>query len=68
MKGDIHPKVGAGMFAGALVAFVLAIIKLKFGVDLSGQEANLVILVTAGVGYWMPSETTETQPVLPKKE
>lgn len=62
----IHPKVGVGMFVGALVSFTLAMLKLKYNIDLAGQESNLIVLVTAFASYMMPSDSP-TQDVPPKQ-
>ena len=52
---SIHPKVGVGLFAGAVTSFVLAIARSKFDIDLGGQETNLTIIITAIAGYLMPN-------------
>ena len=46
-----HAKVSASVFAGAVTAFVLSVAKSKAGLDLSGQGANLTMIVMAIVGY-----------------
>lgn len=49
-----HSKVSAAVFAGAVTSFVLSVAKSKFGIDLSGQESNLTMIVMAVVGYMVP--------------
>jgi len=51
----IHPKVAISVYAGAVVSFALAVIKAKWGLDLSGQEATLTFLVSGAAAYLMPS-------------
>ena len=46
-----HTPVTSGVFAGALASFILATLKARYGLDLAGQEANLLIIVMGGVGY-----------------
>jgi hypothetical protein len=48
-----HAPVTVALIANALVAVVLAILKQKFNIDFSGQEANLQVLATAA-GYLVP--------------
>jgi len=43
------------MFAGACSSVLIAVCK-KNGVDLAGQEENLMVIVSAIAGYLMPSE------------
>jgi len=45
-----HAPVTVALIANALVAVGLAIAKQRFGVDFSGQEANLQVIATAA-GY-----------------
>lgn len=51
----IHPKVGMATVAGAFVATLIGIAKAKWGVDLSGYEANLTVLAVFAAGYITPS-------------
>jgi len=51
----VHPKVAVTMFAGACSSVLIAVCK-KNGVDLAGQEENLMVIVSAIAGYLMPSE------------
>ena len=48
-----HAPVTVALVAGAAVNVLIAVVKAKFGVDFSGQEANLIVLATA-VGYLVP--------------
>jgi len=47
-----HAPVTASLVAGAVVSILIAIAKAKFGLDLSGQEGNLTLIVGALVGYY----------------
>lgn len=51
----IHPKVGIPAIVGAVVAIIMGVAKQNFGVDLSGYEANIMLVVTAVAGYLTPS-------------
>lgn len=50
-----HAPVTVALFANAAVAVLLAVLQQRFGVDFSGQEANLQVLAT-GVGYLVASK------------
>lgn len=50
----IHPKVAAGAVAGIAVATLMNIAKAHWGIDLSGQEANITILITALAAHYTP--------------
>ena len=45
-----HAPVTVALVANALVAIILAVLKQRYNVDFSGQEANLQVLAT-GLGY-----------------
>jgi len=45
-----HAPVTVALVANAAVAILLAVLKQRYGVDFSGQEANLQVLAT-GLGY-----------------
>lgn len=45
-----HAPVTVALFASALVSLFLALLKAKYQIDLSGQEANLQTLAI-GAGY-----------------
>ena len=47
-----HSPVTVAVFANAFVAVVIAILKQRYGVDFSGQEANLQLLAT-GAGFFV---------------
>jgi hypothetical protein len=48
-----HAPVTVALVASALASSAIALVKAKFGVDFSGQEANLTVLATAA-GYLVP--------------
>lgn len=48
-----HAPVTVALIASSAVAVLIAVAKAKFGVDFSGQEANLTVLATA-IGYLVP--------------
>lgn len=50
-----HAPVTAAVFASAFTAVLIAVLKSRYGVDFSGQEANLQTLAI-GVGYWVQSK------------
>ena len=45
-----HAPVTVALVANAVVAILLAVLKQRYGVDFSGQEANLQVLAT-GIGF-----------------
>jgi len=45
-----HAPVTVALVANAAVAILLAVLKQRYGVDFSGQEANLQVLAT-GLGF-----------------
>jgi hypothetical protein len=47
--------VTVALVANAICAIVIAVAKQRFGVDFSGQEANLQVLAT-GLGYFVSQE------------
>ena len=49
-KPQNHAPVTVALVANALVAIILAVLKQRYNVDFSGQEANLQVLAT-GLGY-----------------
>lgn len=51
---EIHPKVGIPLFVGSLVAFTLNVAKARWGIDLTAESANLIVIVTFIVGYLTP--------------
>ena len=53
---NIHPKVSATVFAGACAALIIAILKRGLGIDLTGMEANLMVIISGIAGYWFPGE------------
>ena len=62
MANAINPKVAISAFAGAVVSFGIFMSKSKFGLDLSGQEANLIVIVMALVGWLVPDSTSQGGP------
>lgn len=46
-----HAPVTASLVAGAATSVLIALGKAKYGLDLSGQEGNLTLLIGALVGY-----------------
>jgi hypothetical protein len=46
-----HTPVTSAVFAGAVSSFILATMKARFGLDLAGQEGNLLIIIMGLVGY-----------------
>jgi hypothetical protein len=57
----INAKVGISAFAGAVVSFILFMVKSRLGFDLSGQESNLIVIVMALVGWLVPDGKLLTQ-------
>lgn len=51
---EVHPKVALPVFAGSLVAVVLTTLKMRWGIDLSAESNNLIILVMGVIGYYTP--------------
>ena len=49
-----HAPVTVALVANAAVAILLAVLKQRYGVDFSGQEANLQVLAT-GLGFLVQS-------------
>jgi hypothetical protein len=47
-----HAPVTVALFASALVSVILALLKAKYNIDLSGQESNLQTLAI-GAGYFV---------------
>lgn len=45
-----HAPVTVALLANAIVGVLLALLKAKYGIDFSGQEANLQVIATAA-GY-----------------
>jgi hypothetical protein len=54
-KVENHAPVTVALVANAAVAILLAILKERYGVDFSGQEANLQVLAT-GLGFLVQSK------------
>jgi hypothetical protein len=52
-----HPKVSASIFGGALASLIIGTLKARYGLDLAGQETNLMIVVMGAVGYMAPGST-----------
>jgi len=50
-----HAPVTVALVANAAVAILLAVLKQRYGVDFSGQEANLQVLAT-GLGFLVQSK------------
>ena len=50
-----HAPVTVALVANAFVAILLAVLKQRYGVDFSGQEANLQVLAT-GLGFLVQSK------------
>lgn len=48
-----HAPVTVALFASALVSVLIALLKARYGLDLSGQEANLQTLAI-GAGFFVP--------------
>jgi hypothetical protein len=48
---DDHSAISMAIFAGACANVVIALAKARWGVDFSGQEGNLTILVMGITGY-----------------
>lgn len=51
---DIHPKVALPILAGSVLNIIMGVAKAN-GLDLSGYEADLTILVMGAIGYYVPS-------------
>ena len=54
MANAVNPKVAVSAFAGAVVSFGIFMSKARLGLDLGGQEANLIVIVMALVGWIVP--------------
>jgi hypothetical protein len=52
-----HAPVTVALVANAAVAILLAVLKQRYGVDFSGQEANLQVLAT-GLGFLVQSRVS----------
>lgn len=50
-----HAPVTVAVFASAVASVIIAFAKAKWGVDFSGQEANLQVIAT-GIGYMVASK------------
>ena len=50
-----HAPVTVALVANAAVAILIAVLKQRYGVDFSGQEANLQVLAT-GLGFLVQSK------------
>lgn len=48
----IHPKVAIPAFVGSVVATMLWVAKTRWNVDLGGIEGNLIVIISAVVGYY----------------
>jgi hypothetical protein len=46
-----HAPVSVTLVSSAVTAILIALAKSKYGIDLSGQEANVTIVVGALAGY-----------------
>jgi hypothetical protein len=46
-----HAPVSVTLVASAVTSILIALAKSKYGIDLSGQEANVTIVVGALAGY-----------------
>lgn len=51
---DIHPKVALSVMGGAVLNILMGVAKTQ-GLDLSGYEADLTIIVMGAIGYLVPS-------------
>lgn len=51
---DVHPKVAIAVFAGSVASVLVGIAKTKFGLDLSGYESDIIVMVMGLVGYITP--------------
>ena len=54
-----HAPVTVALIASAFVAVLLAVLKQRYQIDFSGQEANLQVLATA-VGYLVAGQKVGT--------
>jgi hypothetical protein len=52
-----HAPVTVALVANAAVAILLAVLKQRYGVDFSGQEANLQVLAT-GLGFLVQNKVS----------
>jgi len=50
---DIHPKVTLSIFAGAIASVLIGIAKAK-GIDISGYESDITVLVMGTAAYFTP--------------
>ena len=46
-----HAAVSVTLVASAITSIIIALAKSKYGIDLSGQEANVTIVAGAVAGY-----------------
>jgi hypothetical protein len=51
-----HPKISAAIFAGAVTNLLIGIAKMKYGLDLSGMDQDLTLVVMGAVGYIVPGD------------
>lgn len=51
-----HPKISAAIFAGAVTNLVIGIAKMRYGLDLSGMDQDLTLVVMGAVGYIVPGD------------
>jgi hypothetical protein len=52
-KATNHAPVTVALVASALASIAITLLKAKFGIDFSGEEANITVLATAA-GYLVP--------------
>lgn len=51
---DVHPKVGAALFAGYVTNLIIGLCQAKYGLDLSGFESDINGLVMILAAYAVP--------------
>lgn len=51
----VHSKVAVPTFVGAATSFILHILKMKYNIDLSDQETNLIVIIMAFSGWLVPA-------------
>jgi len=53
-----HASVTVSLVASAIASITIALVKARYGVDLSGQEANITIVTGALAGYYTSKGTS----------
>lgn len=51
-----HAKVSGAVVGGAIASLVISLAE-AHGVDLSGQESNITVVVMAAIGYFIKDES-----------